>query len=275
MDVVSVPARALRAPRRWPAWIAALLWPIATACCASSCSSGGDSAWDDWNRYATRFVQADGRVIDLTFEQKSTSEGQSYGLFFALIANDRPRFDAILNWTNLNLGNGQLGNELPGWLWGKRDDGSWGIKDRNSAADGDLWTAYALIEAGRLWQSPVYAALGRKLLDLVAQKEITTVGADTWLLPAPVGFKRDDGGLRFDPSYVPPFQFRYFGSDRSARSVDENARQYQKHMPEMFTHGIAPDLVVVDGWCDQARSGTQHRQLRRDPRVHVGGDVRP
>jgi endo-1,4-beta-D-glucanase Y len=242
MDVVS--ARALRPLRRWPAWTAALLLPIAPACCASGCSSDSAS-WDDWDRYATRFVQADGRVIDLTFDQKSTSEGQSYGLFFALVANDRPRFDAILNWTTLNLGDGQLGNQLPGWLWGKRDDGSWGIKDKNSAADGDLWTAYALLEAGRLWKSPVYAALGKKLLDLVAQKEIADAGIDKYLLPAPVGFKLNDGRLRFDPSYVPPFQFRYFGTIDPQGPWMKILDTYQRRMPDMFKHGIAPDLVRV------------------------------
>ncbi|MDB5969090.1 MAG: 1,4-D-glucanase [Hydrocarboniphaga sp.] len=216
-------------------------WLLSSICAA--CSPG--AGWDDWTRYAERFVQADGRVIDLTFDQKSTSEGQSYGLFFALVANDRPRFDAILNWTALNLADGQLATQLPGWLWGRRDDGSWGIKDTNSAADGDLWTAYALLEAGRLWKSPVYSALGRNLLDLAAQHEIADVGNDQYLLPAPLGFKLDDGRLRVDPSYVPPFQFRYFGTLDPKGPWMPILDTYQRRMPDMFRHGIAPDLVRV------------------------------
>ena len=46
----------------------------------------------DWTAYRTftaRFVQADGRVIDYsTPTQQTTSEGQSYAMFFALVAND-------------------------------------------------------------------------------------------------------------------------------------------------------------------------------------------
>ena len=38
---------------------------------------------------STRFVSADGRVIDHTGGGVTTSEGQSYALFFALVANDR------------------------------------------------------------------------------------------------------------------------------------------------------------------------------------------
>src|SRR5690242_9365011 len=91
--------------------------------------------WGDWDRFAERFVQADGRVIDITFEGKTTSEGQSYGLFFALVANRRDQFDTLLKWTSDNLADGELDKTLPGWLWGKRDDGSWGIKDKNAASD--------------------------------------------------------------------------------------------------------------------------------------------
>ena len=41
-----------------------------------------------------------GRVIDLSQEDKrSTSEGQAYAMFFALVANDQAMFDRLLGWT--------------------------------------------------------------------------------------------------------------------------------------------------------------------------------
>src|ERR1700756_2163419 len=50
--------------------------------------------WPAYRIFVEHFVQADGRVIDYTSPQlKTTSEGQSYGLFFALVANDRATFD--------------------------------------------------------------------------------------------------------------------------------------------------------------------------------------
>ena len=98
---------------------------------SSACAfANASSDWPEWNDFVGRFVQADGRVIDLTFERKSTSEGQSYALFFALVANQRAQFDTLLKWTSDNLAAGQLGDKLPAWLWGLRDDGSWGVKDR-------------------------------------------------------------------------------------------------------------------------------------------------
>src|ERR1051325_10123812 len=110
----------------WLLGAAGLLWSVV--------ASAADETWPEWDRFAKRFIQDDGRVVDVTFDQKSTSEGQSYGLFFALVANDRARFDQILHWTSDNLADGELGRKLPAWLWGERDDHSWGVKDPNSAA---------------------------------------------------------------------------------------------------------------------------------------------
>lgn len=63
-----------------------------------------------------------GRVIDPSDARKiTTSEGQSYGLFFALAANDRKAFDLLLAWTRDNLAEGDLTQHLPAAV-GKKDD---------------------------------------------------------------------------------------------------------------------------------------------------------
>jgi endo-1,4-beta-D-glucanase Y len=192
-------------------------------------------------------VQADGRVIDLTFERKSTSEGQSYALFFALVAGQRAQFDTLLKWTSDNLAAGRLGDRLPAWLWGQRADGSWGVKDENSAADADLWIAYTLLEAGRLWSAPSYTETGRKLLRLISRDETADAGsAGRVLLPGAIGFKLDKGRFRINPSYLPGFMFRYLAATDPAgpwRSVWDG---YVRMAPEVFVAGVAPDLFVVD-----------------------------
>ena len=56
--------------------------------------------WDAWQTFKSNFISQDGRVIDLGSEQKvTTSEGQSYALFFAVVANDKAMFDLVLDWT--------------------------------------------------------------------------------------------------------------------------------------------------------------------------------
>ena len=102
----------------------------------------------------------DGRIVDWSAEECTTSEGEAYALFFALIANDRASFDLILNWTTVQLAQGSLEKNLPAWLWKRSPDGNWGVADANSASDADLWIAYTLLQAGRIWRAPSTVHLG-------------------------------------------------------------------------------------------------------------------
>jgi endoglucanase len=222
----------------------AILWCAISSVCASADAS---SDWPEWNDFVGRFVQADGRVIDITFDRKSTSEGQSYGLFFALVADQRAQFDTLLKWTSDNLAAGQLGNKLPAWLWGLRDDGSWGVKDENSASDADLWIAYTLLEAARLWNAPDYADTGRKLLAQIRRHEIVQAGsAGPVLLPAPIGFTLDKGRFWLNPSYLPDFMFRYLAATDPKGPWQSVWDAHMRMAPKIFSAGVAPDMFVVD-----------------------------
>jgi len=75
-----------------------------------------------WSGYKDRFIQPDGRVIDLQRDQVTTSEGQSYAMLRAVWMNDRPTFDMTWRWTQDNLGD--PARSRIGWLWGKAPDGS-------------------------------------------------------------------------------------------------------------------------------------------------------
>ena len=126
--------------------------------------------WPAWEQFKREFVSAEGRVIDPSDPRKiTTSEGQSYALFFALAANDREMFATLLNWTQNNLAEGSLREHLPAWLWGKKGDNEWTVLDTNSASDSDVWIAWTLLEAGRLWKNDDYAATGKALLAKIAE----------------------------------------------------------------------------------------------------------
>src|ERR1700720_885273 len=132
-------------------------------------------SWPLWTRYVEHFVQRDGRVVDHDRDELTTSEGQSYAMFFALVANDPASFDLVYQWSAAHLANGSVARNLPAWSWGRRPDGTWGIKDSNSASDADMWMAYDLIQAGRLWKRPDYTSAGEILLKLIASKEVLQV----------------------------------------------------------------------------------------------------
>lgn len=161
--------------------------------------------WPAWDAFRDRYVEESGRVVDRSSERRqSTSEGQSYALFFALVANDRPAFERILRWTEDNLAAGDLTGRLPAWQWGKRDDGTWGVIDANAAADSDLWIAYALAEAARLWKAPKYAALSELLAERILREETDDLpGLGRTLLPGPQGFHPEKNLWQLNPSYVP------------------------------------------------------------------------
>ena len=45
--------------------------------------------WPQWQKFSATTIQADGRVLESSLKANhSTSEGQAYALFFALVANE-------------------------------------------------------------------------------------------------------------------------------------------------------------------------------------------
>ncbi len=183
-----------------------MLWRKTLAAGVMLAAAGANAAcdWPAWNQFKQNYISDQGRVIDPSDKRQiSTSEGQSYGLFFALVADDREAFSQILGWTQNNLAQGALRSTLPAWLWGHGDDGKWAVLDSNSASDSDLWIAWALLEAGRLWNRPDYDELGQQLLKLIAKEEVVNIpGLGETLLPGKVGFT-EDNGWKLNPSYLP------------------------------------------------------------------------
>ena len=174
-----------------------------SVCLSDGCRA--EQLWPLWASYADRMIDGQGRVVDHSAGDRTTSEGQAYGLFFALVANDRGRFDRLLHWTEANLAGGDLTLRLPAWSWGKAPDGTWKVLDANPASDADLWMAYTLSEAGRLWREPRYEKLGAILASRVAQQEVVFVpGLGITLLPGVTGFHPDSETWILNPSYLPP-----------------------------------------------------------------------
>jgi len=208
----------------------------------------GSAEWPLWQMFAKRFVQPDGRVLDASTPQRhSSSEGQSYGMFFALVADDRPRFELLWRWSVSNLFGGTVQGRLPAWFWGQAPDGSWRVLDENSASDANLWFAYALAEGARRWSEPAYARDARALLATVESLEVSEVpGLGTMLRPGTTGFMHE-GGRRwqFNPSYMPVPVLRRLAAlspkgpwSRIASNTAALMQQAAK------AHGMAPDWIA-------------------------------
>lgn len=166
---------------------------------AGLCSLGPTSACAaprgvDWRSFKQAFVNPDGRVLDTGGGGVSHSEGQGYGMLFAVEGRDRSGFDAIWGWTQRTL---------------KRPDGllSWrytpgvGVSDPNNATDGDILVAWALLLAAKRWRAPDYQQAGLTLMKAMAERLLVARNSTLLLLPGADGFRFPDGSMLLNPSY--------------------------------------------------------------------------
>lgn len=218
------------------------------ACPARAAAIACGTPWRDWHAFVQRHVQDDGRVIDFSYpDQRSTSESQSYALFFALVDNNPVLFDRVLAWTRRHLCGGRPDLNLPAWLWGRAGDGQWRVLDGNTASDGELWIAYALLEAGRLWNRPGLVQAGRQVLGLMRGAEVVELpGFGPMLLPGNRGFVQRDRWI-LNPCYLPLFVLRRFALVEPrgpwARLAERSVAMQRAASP----HGFAPDWIAWNG----------------------------
>ena len=234
--------------------------------------------WPLWNSYAAHFIDGQGRVSDPQGGGRTTSEGQSYALFFALVNNDPARFEQLLKWTQLNLAGGDLGAHLPGWLWGKSKEGDWRLLDLASAADSDTWIAYSLVEAGRLWKNPAYTSLGRHMMSLIAKQEVAELpGFGLMLMPGPTALFTHKGVWTVNPSYVPLFIFQRFAAFDPGGPWGAIAINIPRLLRQTARHGFVmdwADYVPADGFYPApapgpAQTGSEQKG-KNDPPPPVG-----
>jgi len=202
--------------------------------------------WPLWESYTQHFLDDQGRVIDHSAGDRTTSEGQAYAMFFALVDNDKSRFGKLLAWTETNLAGGDLTARLPAWSWGKNSSGEWKILDPNPASDADLWLAYTLMEAGRLWQDPRYDKLGRLIAARIAREEVVLVpNFGTTLIAGPFGFHPDPDTWIVNPSYLPLPILAYLSSTMPQAPWSMVQASFPSLVTGGTSTGFAMDWVAV------------------------------
>jgi endoglucanase len=209
-------------------------------------AQAGCGPWQEWVAFKQHYLSAEGRVIDVgSPDQRTVSEGQAYALFFALVANDRPAFAQLLQWTENNLAAGDLSARLPAWLWGRRADGGWGVLDPNPASDADLWIAYTLGEAGRLWRERPLRVRGALVGQrIIAEETADLPGLGRSLLPAPAGFHTPPDRWRLNPSYAPLQLLRGLAVQQPRAGWLELLGPTERLLRESAPQGLAPDWVA-------------------------------
>ena len=238
--------------RRSGIWLALALW-------SSPLGAETPLNWPLWDSFCRHAIQSDGRVIERRAADRTTSEGQAYALFFALVANDRRRFEVLLSWTVNNLARGDMHNQQPAWLWGLDSASQWRVLDANPAADADFWLAYTLMQAGHLWQVPDYTALGLSLLrQIQISQQVTLIGFGPSILPGRQGFALAPSRWRLNPSYFVPQQLRVFAQADPSGPWQAMAEKLPVLLRQASPAGFVPDWIVYDadqGWRPDVETG--------------------
>ena len=215
----------------------------------STCSQANDEKWNDWEQFKTVYISTEGRVIDGSNPQLiTTSEGQAYGMLFALMSNDKNTFRLLLNWTEANLANNDLTINLPAWLWGfDKEKQIYSVLDTNSASDADLWIAYALTEAGRIWNEYHYKSLGYLLAQNILKKEAVQIPNYGWMiLPGSRGFQSTTNSWRLNPSYLPLQILRRFEILYPHSQWHEIKQNTVNFLKQSEPTGFAPEWSIVN-----------------------------
>jgi len=148
-----------------------------------------------WPAYKMAFMASDGRIIDTGNHHVSHSEGQGYGMLFAVNADDPSSFEKIWQWTHQHL---QIRDDaLLAWRY---QPGS-GVTDINNASDGDILVAWALLQAGQRWKKSHYIDDSRQILQDIRNKLIRPWRELEILLPGVMGFERGPDDYTVNLSY--------------------------------------------------------------------------
>ncbi|MHC6648410.1 glycosyl hydrolase family 8 [Alteromonas sp. HB246098] len=167
-----------------------------------SCSTEEDSEFkSQYIAYKALFIDG-GRVVDTGNDEVSHSEGQGYGMLFAVAANDKDTFDALWRWTKSTL---MRDDSLFSWRYRPCVDNSAAcIDDPNNASDGELLIAWALLRAHEQWSVSTYLEDAKAIVGAVEQKLLITNTNSVVLLPGEYGFTSEQAGkdsLQLNLSY--------------------------------------------------------------------------
>lgn len=151
----------------------------------------------DWEAYKDQFLSPQGRIIDTGNDNVSHSEGQGYGLFLAVKAQDQAAFKQIWQWTQAHL---QVRSADKLFIWRRREGIPLAQEDQNNATDGDMIIAWALLEAARQWQQDEYATAAAAILLDIKKLLIVPWNDMSVILPGNFGFVKNEF-IVVNPSY--------------------------------------------------------------------------
>ena len=206
-----------------------------------------------WDAYKAQFIQADGRSIDPSQENITTSEAQGYALLRAVWIDDKPTFDKVYQFTMNNMKRPH--DNLFGWRYGKLANGKYGFLPNggdNSAADADSDIAFALILASRRWNDPSYQDNALPTIKDMWKYETASASGKRYVIAGNWAQNREK--LILNVSYFAPYEWRAFATvDRQDNWLTLIDPAYQlltnsgaAPLDKAKGVGLPPDWLTID-----------------------------
>jgi endo-1,4-beta-D-glucanase Y len=227
---------------------------------------------DTWRSYRQSFISPEGRVVIPEQGGSTISEAQAYALLRAVWAGDEATFGRVHAWTQANLSRAKgPGDYLLSWSWGQRPDGSWGLKDANTATDADVDCAVALILAARRgWRPPPdlpdYLEEARQVMEAVLEKETVALPSGELIL-TPGNWHEAVPPYLVNPSYFSPAAYRL------AAEIQSDPRWVKLHQSAYrllgeLARGLEgqPGVGLFPDWCRVDGAGRVSAAPGRDTR---------
>ncbi len=158
-------------------------------CCPLAYGEAEKLCTADWNQYRQRFMAPDGRIEDTGNGHVSHSEGQGWGMLFAVSADDRAAFDRLWRWTDSTLRR----QDVALFAWRYDPNGTPPIADINDASDGDVLIAWALLRAGQRWGDAELLQKSAEIREAIARRLVRRIQGYTTLLAGIEGFDQPAG----------------------------------------------------------------------------------
>ncbi|MBV1832800.1 glycosyl hydrolase family 8 [Novacetimonas pomaceti] len=179
-----------------------------------------DAVTQQWNIFRSKYFRPDGRIIDTGNGGESHSEGQGYGMLFAVSAGDLPAFEALWTWARTHLQHST--DKLFSWRYLSNHQPP--VPDRNNATDGDLLIALALGRAGHRFNRPDFIQDATDIYADILRLMTMKVGPYLVLLPGANGFVKKDTVTLNLSYYVMPSLLQAFdlSGDTKWRAVIED-----------------------------------------------------
>lgn len=221
-----------------------------------------------WAKYKENYIEPSGRTVDHQHNGVTTSEGQSYTMLRAVWMDDQATFNQAWEWTQKFIK--QPNSHLFSWLYGKRPDGTYGVRTdingQNSASDADCDIALALLFAYGRWQDTAYLDAARAIIGDIWEREVVVIQGKPYLAADDLEKNINTPTIVVNPSYISPATFKIFADvDRSHAwdKLADSSYQFlsttiQSRLDKSQSAHLPPDWVLINRNTGSITSGKEN-----------------